>query len=426
MLITALMLATATHATAADVDNEQLQTQIRRLVRQLGSSEKAQRDAAEEALIALGPQALDLVAQIPPQRDAEINTRLARVQQTLYKQAVEAAVQPRAVTLKAEMMPLSDVLAAIEKQTGNRIVDKRKQFGQAADNPKISVELAKVPFWQALDEVLDEAELTTYAFSGEKNATAIIARQLGMLPRADRAAYSGAFRFEPTQVEAIRDLRNPANQVLKLYVEVAWEPRLSPISLSQSLQSLTLTDEDGGKIEVDGRVGAIAADVNSDDAATELEIPLVLPRRSVEKIAALEGNLSVLVPGRVEKFTFENLSKLDDAQQKKASATVIVQTVRKNGSVYEVRMVLRFDKTAGALETYRGWVFANDAYLLDRDGKRVDHAGYETIRQTANEVGFAYKFVVDGGIDDYKFVYHTPAAVVQKQIPFVLKDIPLP
>jgi hypothetical protein len=64
--------------------------------------------------------------------------------------------------------------------------------------------------------------------------------------------------------------------------------------------------------------------------------------------------------------------------------------------------------------------------LLDAMGKRIDVAGFETTRQTENEVGFAYKFALDGTIDGHKFVYRTPAAIVQKSIAYEIKDIPLP
>ena len=425
MLTTMLTLLTVTVGISASEDVEELNAQVRRLVRQLASDEVAQRDEAESALVELGPNALDAVQKYLPHPDAEANTRLQRVQEILYKQAVEAATTATMVTLDVKDKPISEVFSMIEEQTGNRIVDKRGEFGQQAEDRNITLTVSDTPYWQALDKALDEAELTTYNYSGERNATAVIARPLGTMPRTDMAAYSGVFRFEPTQVEAIRDLRNPANKVLKLFVEVTWEPRLTPIALSQPLDSVTLTDEDGDALEI-ASAGVISADVNSSVAATDLEFPIVLPSRDVKKIASLEGEIGVLVPGRSESFTFDKLGDVKEAELKKASATVILQNVRKNNAIYEIRMVLRYDKAANALESHRGWVLNNEAYLLDKDGNRVEHAGYETTRQTTNEVGFAYKFVVPEDIASYKFVYHTPAAVVQKQIPYVLKGIPLP
>ena len=43
--------------------------------------------------------------------------------------------------------------------------------------------------------------------------------------------------------------------------------------------------------------------------ATDLQIPLTLPERSVKRIASLQGKLRALVPGREETFEFEQLDK---------------------------------------------------------------------------------------------------------------------
>ncbi len=429
MLTTTLMLlAMVAGQTGEAAPNAELQSQVRRAVKQLGSSQLAERDAAEKLLIELGPPVIELLDEIPASElaSAEARTRLAKVRDALYAKAVEAAALATTVTLAADNRLLSDVLKEIQKQTGNRIVDKRADFGQRATDPKITLTLDAVPYWQALDKVLDQAEMTTYNYSGEKAATAIVGRQQELLPRADRAAYSGIFRFEPVQVEAIRDLRNPENKVLKLFLEVAWEPRMMPIVIAQPLSAITLTGEDGGPIEIAGRMGTVEVDTNPEISATELEIPIVLPPRSVEKVAKLEGTLTALMPGRVETFTFDNLTKAKDVEQKRAGATVVVQDVRKNGDVYDVRMVLRFDKAANALDSHRGWVLSNEVYLLDAKGVKNEPAGYETTRQTPTEVGFAYKFVIDGTLDGQKFVYKTPAAIVEKQIEYELRDILLP
>jgi hypothetical protein len=429
MLTTALIVLSALIGQADDVpENVELRTKVTRLVRQLGSSQLADRDEAEAALIALGPAAIDVIDNIPASslNGAELKSRLARVRDALYQQAVEAVTLATTVTLAAEGMPLSEVLSEIEKQTGNRIADKRADFGQRVTDPKITLAVEGVPYWQALDKVLDQAEMTTYNYSGEKNATSIVGRQEELSPRAETAAYSGVFRFEPVQVEAIRDLRNPANKVLKLFLEVAWEPRMMPIVVAQPLDAFTLTDEDGNAIEVDGQLGTVEVTVNSEMSAAELEIPLILPPRDVEKIAKLEGTLSALVPGRVETFKFDNLAKAKDTEQRRAGATVVLQEVRKNGDVYEVRIVLRFDKAANALESHRGWVEANEVYMLNPAGERNDPAGYSTTRQTPTEIGFAYQFAVEGKLDGHSFVYKTPAAIVEKAVKYELKDILLP
>ena len=87
-------------------------------------------------------------------------------------------------------------------------------LGQQANDPKIKVDLKKVPFWQAVDEVLDKAELTVYAYP-EKDGVAVISRPEGELPRRERTvSYSGAFRMEALELLGKRNLRSPDDRRL--------------------------------------------------------------------------------------------------------------------------------------------------------------------------------------------------------------------
>ena len=58
------------------------------------------------------------------------------------------------MTLKGERK-LSEVFAAFESQTGNRIVDFRGNFNQEKTDPVLELDLAKATFWEALDQVLN-------------------------------------------------------------------------------------------------------------------------------------------------------------------------------------------------------------------------------------------------------------------------------
>ena len=79
------------------------------------------------------------------------------------------------------------------------------------------------------------------------------------------------------------------------------------------------------------------------------------------------------------------------------------------------------------LESHRGWVFQNITYMLDKTGEVIDHAGFETTRQTEREVGLAYFFELpDDDIGSYTWVYRSPAAIVRVPVKYELKDSPLP
>ena len=89
-------------------------------------------------------------------------------------------------------------------------------------------------------------------------------------------------------------------------------------------------------------------------------------------------------------------------------------------------MRLALDEDNHALESHRGWVFQNLSYLVGKDGETIDNAGFETTRQTRNEVGVAYLFDLPDGIEGLTWVYETPAAIVEMPVEYELKDIELP
>jgi len=402
-----------------------LPLQVRRLVRQLDDNQLATREAAERELIELGPEALDLLPSPGRDTSAEVRVRLERVRKTLQEEAAKAAAEPSRVTLQGEM-PLSAALAAVQQQTGNRIVDFRQRFGQQPHDPQLKFDFDKQPFWTAFDVILDRAGMTLYNFSGEAKALAVVARDQAELDRASRAVYEGLFRFEVLRVLAIRELRNPAHHSLRLVLEITWEPRVPPILLQIPLGDLRATDDAGRAMEIGSKRANLEVPVESAIPAAEVQVPLSLPDRSVNKIASLRGQLSALVPGQVEAFEFSNLGAAESVEQSRAGVTVVLEQVRKNVDVYELRLRVRFDQARNALESHRNWIYGNEAYFIGPDRQRFEHVGQQAFRQTENEVGVAYLSDRENGLADCKFVYKTPAVLIQMPVAFELKDIPLP
>ena len=81
-----------------------------------------------------------------------------------------------------------------------------------------------------------------------------------------------------------------------------------------------------------------------------------------------------------------------DIRAKAAEKGVTVYDVRKNNAIWEIHMRLALDEDNEALQSHRGWVFQNLSYLVGKDGEPIDNAGFETTRQSRNEVGIAYLF----------------------------------
>ena len=89
-------------------------------------------------------------------------------------------------------------------------------------------------------------------------------------------------------------------------------------------------------------------------------------------------------------------------------------------------MRVRFDEAGQALESHRGWILGNDAYLEDPDGKPIAFDNLELTGQSKNEIGIAYGFVLDGTVEKHKFVYKTPGVIVATGFDYEIKNVKLP
>lgn len=426
MFVTALMTAAVALAQADQAqppEDAKLAQQVRRLVRQLDFDTQAEREMAEKDLLELGPAAL---AHLPPPADdmpAEMRVRLERVRLVLERKQSEEFTAGAKITLTGEMK-LSKALQELERQSGNKMFDYRERFGEEAGDTDLTLKLAKVPFWQALDDVMDQAKLARYPFP-EQPGIAVQNRPEGMLPAAKRASYAGAFRVEALEFEAIRDLRREDSGALQLRFEIAWEPRLKPIALFHDLEKLVITGADGKALNADLSDAVQEIPVTPGDIASTLTLPFPLPPRSVPRIASLKGKLEALVPGKSEEFKFANLSGKQPVSFKKGGVEVTVEQVRKNNKLWEAFVLVRFGEAAGALESHRDWVSYNPVWMVTKDGKKITDSGYNIYRRDEDSVGVAYLFEIDDP-KNYSLLYATPTMMLRVPIEYELKDLPLP
>jgi hypothetical protein len=411
----------------------ELARQISRLVRQLDDDRAAEREAAERELLALaGTTATetDLFLQLLPEENDQmplaVRDRLGTIRQQVEDRVAKSAVVGSKITLSAKEMPLTEVFAAIEKQTGNQLVDRRQQDAEpGAMSGSVTIELKDEPFWPAVDKLLDQTGLGVYSYAGE-DALSIVSRDMQDGNRYGRASYSGPFRLEILEVQAQRNLRQPQRKSLKLQLEVSWEPRLQPIALSQPIEDLQATTDAGTPLSVSQPEAVLDVEVPDGMQAAEIVLSFDLPPREAKKITSLRGRLRALVPGRRATFRFDDVASAVGKAERRGGVQVTIDDVRKNNAIWEVHMRMALDEDNHALESHRGWVFQNKSYLVGRDGEPIDNAGFETTRQTRNEVGVAYLFDLPDGIDGLTWVYETPAAIVELPVEYEIKDIELP
>jgi hypothetical protein len=428
-LLAIVVLNPALHA----ADAEALAADVAPLVEQLDRGTPSERSAAERKLVDLGlvpGNAEALLKLLPAASDdmsQEAITRLARIRGQVQTRQAEQAVAVTRVTLDVTDAPLAEVLAAIEKQTGNRVVDYREQFGEEAPEKKVTLKVDDEPFWSVLDKLLDATNLSPYPFA-EDDAMALVGRQQGSGDRAGRAAYAGPFRFEATRVSAFRSLRAEDQQGFEVDMEISWEPRLRPVALSQAPDKLSAKSDAGEDVPTTARNAAFDIEVAAGNHSAEVSVPMRLPDRGAKQLASLTGQLSALIPGRTAELKFENIAAAKDEVQEVGGIRVTLSRAAQNQALWEVHMRIHVGSIDTSTDASLGWVFQNITYLEGSDGEHIDHAGFETAMQSDEEAGFVYFFELPEGaqIGDYKWVYRTPAAIVSLPVDYELKDIPLP
>lgn len=414
-------------------DDKELKHKVAELVKGLDASKAADRQAAQAELVKLGADVLSLLPK-PDAGDlsAEQRRRLGEVRAALGLQSGKASLAASKITLSAKSVTLSDAIAAIQRQSGNQIVDLREEFGQPVTNPEFPAEWKDKPFWEVLDEIAAKTNIGYYLHTGE--------RQVGLVmqpPTSLPTAYAGPLRIALQQLVRRISFEDRQKECV-LQFEIAWEPRVRPILFEIKPENLEVVDDQDRKIAVESEPrgpaaeeegGSLKSAVDGSMIRTEFIIRLAQPNKGAEKIKLLRGKMDLLVPANIQTFEFDALAKAKDVKKQSGNVTVILEKFKElEPGLWSAEVLLQFDSKSEAFESYETWFYDNEAFLQRSDGTRFgNNAGQTLTESDEGRVGIQYRFVdAPGKMADYKFVYKTPSTIVRESVSFELKDIELP
>ena len=403
------------------MSNEQLDELVRRAIVFLDSGQLQQRQQAEQALIDQGPRVLDLLPTDLEPYSSEVRNRLNRIRQELYTQVAVQTSHGSRFSLSG-IYRFSDVIRELKLQTGNEVTTRR----DVGDT--IELELKNAPFHQALDNILDLANLDIEPyFAPHPNQILIKPRLEGIQNRENNGQYVGPFRITATNINTSRDLRKPMRANCAITLRLSWEPRVRPLYLSMSTSSLRAVDDTNHELTplVDGEK---TLNVEGTAPLVEVEIPFSMPAKGAEKLSAVRGSIFAMVPGRKEHFEFSNLetSSSFPKQQRRAGVTITVNSVRQTEGQTIVELTLHYKDAGNAFESHRGWTTRNRVYLTSHDKPLPEKARRETIDQKKESVTYRFAFETKADLEKLAFHYHTPALLMERQVEFELHDLPLP
>ena len=402
-----------------------VQDKVDRLVRQLDARDRADRLAAEKALIEMGNTILPLLPKVDATTSSEKKDRLTRIRSELEKGVAVQSADASRLTLSGNVS-FADVLTTIKEQTGNEVIDFRRRRGQPEEGLELDVDFKNESFWKAMDSILDQTELAVYNFSGEFRKLALVARPPGERERSGTASYSGPFRIEATEISTRRNLRNSATDAMAIRLEILWEPRLTPLSIRQPYANLAITADDGTELISTAPQGTANVPTQSSVAGIDIVVPLELPDRGATQIESLSGTLFALVPGREVEFEFDRLANARGVVKQQSGVTITLDRVTKNRDIYEIRIRVKLAQNSERSQSHLDWAANNVIQLIGPDGKRIEDPNYERYFERDNEIGFRYLFPLEDDIKDYKLRYRTPASMIEVPVEYEIKNIELP
>ena len=395
------------------------------LVRQLDSDAPEERDQAEESLEKLGPDALAFIPDLDSDRiSAEQRRRLRRLLPKLWQARLHAQVQGSVVTLDNPSIPLDELLATIQKQTGNQVTDLRRQFNQEPANPTIKLSAPSLRFWEALDQVTAQSGLGYYFFTDD--------RSIGLTGTAllrPPTAYAGAFRATVQRLDLDRDYTGEIPMpVCSTRLEILVEPRLQPIMLEVRTADVSIKDDLGNSLAVMG-----PKEFSLSIEAGVYHFPLLLrtpaPPRAAKTIAELKGELGVWLPANVEEFAFGDLGVGRQSGQSKSGLKVDVGPIGVEDGVWTVPVETAVLTENRPVDSHLQAALEPTIYLRHKGDKiRFEqNGGLSTIFEEPQRSKVEYLFVdAPGAVGDYEVVVRLPVGLTRTPVKFEFKDLELP
>ncbi len=418
--VACFFLVSAALAQDSTTPAESLEQQVARLVEQLDAAQASSRQAAESELIDLGESIGELLPDADNALPPEAKRRLERVRAAIAKLSASKAANERNLgdVRLAGATTLTMALEAISR-------DSRIEFEHRAP-PETPIQpfVSPLPFWHALDYVLDQANLDIDFYGGETNTLALVPRRSNRPSRVDSSAYADPFRLEPMMVTSRRVLHDAGLSGLSVELELSWKPDVQPVGITLPLGQLVAKLDDGATATAQSADGTIDIAPTANVPMAMVQLPLSLPAGRPTKIVALSGRIESMLPGEIKPFEFA-LSQGTQTQTAD-SVTVVLEQVRANGPLHEIRLGVEFKSPGKAMESHRGWLLGNEVSVTMPDGSRQDHLGYELYRHNENGIGIGYLFDIGAEPGEAKLVYRTPTSVVRKEIDFVIQDISMP
>lgn len=421
---------------------------VEQWIERLGSPSYREREAALQALTALGSEALPALRKAQNHIDPEVRRRLADLIPTLEAQATFA---PKLVNLKLVNRSLKDILHQLSEQTGYKV-----QLSDSDPNRErlvYSFDFEQTPFWVALDKICETAGLALQQhYYGDD-----ILRLYEVGQNIPFVHHNGAFRIVPTgfyytrslsfnnfnRVDLIRPLA--AQENLNLSIILSVEPRL-PLLQARSVRLIEVLDDEGNSMvpivapgEQFGMQRFYYGGGNR-SFSQQVGANLLWPSKKSRHVRLLRGLIPVtLLTEQKPLLIVENVLKAPGKSFQTDGITLDVEQVTElpqgalggNGKGYSIKLSLRDNRQENPHD--HSWVqtLQQRIELQDAKGNKYGTRSYHWNESSPTQVkGAQFSFSPDPSANvavgpPHKLIYYVWVKR-DHEVTFEFRDLPLP
>lgn len=394
-----------------------LKRRVDALVQQLDSDLFADRKAAREEILRIGPDAIPFL--VDGKNDSvQIQLELKSIREKLRNQRAVGSLVASRVNLTGRLT-LDQIVDRITEQTGNAVSVAR--LPSAVRGRRIHVDFKETEFWKAIGNLSARLGLRGRASEGAVRLT------VGEQPDT---SLSGSYRVLLGEVTRKNLVGDSENQLLRLPLTFGAEPRLRGLFAKALGSGIAVTTEARRQLvpySVDQKL-ELAIGGRGEDVSWTHDV--LLPAGAKVDTINIRGKIEVLMAGGYEAFEFRNLNIARRARKSRTGVDIVINNVELDEARgdLELTMTVHWKRSIGAFDSYRTWQFHNEAFLRTPAGERIDFAGpLRTDGQAGGGVRLTYHFKgVAENLHDCTFIYEAPTALETVSVPFTFNNIQVP
>ncbi|HVW03142.1 MAG TPA: hypothetical protein VHB77_22465, partial [Planctomycetaceae bacterium] len=219
---------------------------------------------------------------------------------------------------------------------------------------------------------------------------------------------------------------------------VASEPRMRPLFLKYAAADIKAQATDGRELAPSNRDAQYDVPLGEGGRFLRGSVDFVVPADEPYPQINLRGKLLMQTAAGSEHIRFTNLPRAEGVARRRGGVTVTLQRVAYKQSEeptsrdaaeqdVSLQVAVVYDTGGPAFESHRTWIFHNEVWLEDAEGKQLPpNGGYTTELQGDGIVSVTYRFRnVPGRLGDYSFVYVAPTLIIDAPVEFNFTGLPV-